>query len=125
MNATDVPHRSRDERFDAAMRALHGASLAQVSPAIRWKLRPAAPEPRRATGALPGGLRPARWIGGGAIAACALALGLAWWRPPAADPAVPASNPAAWSQDDADALDQDPDFYAWLASDDVDQLALE
>src|SRR5690606_12902830 len=32
---------ARDDRFDAAMRGLHRAALANVSPQARWKFRPA------------------------------------------------------------------------------------
>jgi hypothetical protein len=64
-------------------------------------------------------------LAGVAAAVFALALGVSLWRP------VEDANPAtgalvAVSPDDgATVLEQDPDFYAWLASDDADLLAME
>ena len=126
MNAPHSTRQARDEGFDAAMRALHRDALARLAPATRWNLRPAAADEAPPAGA------PVHWrwprmpvLAGGALAACALALGIALWRP-GVEPAPPGTGGAtAAAQAQAGALDEDPDFYAWLASDDAGLIALE
>jgi hypothetical protein len=119
--------RSRDEHFDAAMRGLHRAAAANVSPQVRHRLRPAQ-APQDSVGGILGDRRrhPALIGVGAAALACtlALALGLALWRP--AQVTAPAADaPVAGEDDGATVLEQDPDFYAWLASDDVALVAME
>lgn len=127
----DGPHapqaQSRDERFDEAMRGLHRAGVANVSPQVRRRLRPAQ-APQSGVGGLFGHWRrgPALVGVGAAALACtlALALGVALWR--AAPVTAPAADaPVAAEDDGATVLEQDPDFYAWLASDDVALVAME
>jgi hypothetical protein len=115
---------SPEDRFDAAMRALHQDALVHVSPRVRWKLRPATGTKSSTTD------RPSAWrmgtaLAGVAAAVFALALGVSLWKP--VEEANPATGAlAATSPDDgATVLEQDPDFYAWLASDDADLLAME
>lgn len=117
-----------DDRFDAAMRALHASAVAHVSPQLRWKLRPA---PRVAGGVagrfgnLPLGSRRAGVALAGATAAVlAVAIGLNL-RDPAATDAQASQVPLAASPAAAGVLDQDPDFYAWLASEDAELVAME
>lgn len=114
-------------RFDAYARASHGASLQRLSPRAQARLAQARqPDSRRdarhrAAWALPMVLA--------AIAVLAVAMQL---RPPPA--AVPAPRVSAVTPDTADgasgdpavALDENPDFYLWLASsDDVMPTTLE
>ncbi|GAA4998279.1 hypothetical protein GCM10025793_00430 [Lysobacter lycopersici] len=90
--------------------------------ALAWRLRPVKPE-RRAT---------TRWPLGAAFAAAAvlaIAIGL---RPhavgtPGATSAAATNNTIATTGDVAltAPLDRSPDFYAWLASPDAEQLAME
>ena len=115
---------SPEDRFDAAMRALHQNALVHVSPRVRWKLRPATGAKSSRTGRV-GAWRMGTVLAGGAAAIFALALGISPWKP--VDDANPATNTVVASSldDGATVLEQDPDFYAWLASDDADLLALE
>ena len=119
MNKTE-----RDQHFDDAMRGLHRASLAKLTPPVHWKLRPA----ESTTPARRPWLRDWRVgvaFAGVSAALFALAIGLGLRDP--AMPAMPADNTMLSASDDADAgvYDQDPDFYAWLASDDADLVAME
>lgn len=115
---------SHEDRFDAAMRALHQDALAHVSPGVRWKLRPAT-EARSSRSGRAGAWRRGAALAGVAATMFALAQGVSFWKP--LDDASPATNTlAAVSVDDgATVLEQDPDFYAWLASDDAELLAME
>lgn len=116
---------SREDRFDAAMRALHQAAAANVSTQVRWKLRPAAQRSRADRTDRFGRWRVGTAFAGLATAVFALALGVSLWKP--TEDTIPATGAlAAASVDDgATVLEQDPDFYAWLASDDADLLAME
>jgi hypothetical protein len=112
-------NRRPDDRFDEAMRALHASAVAHVSPQLRWKLRPAP----RVTGGVAG--RFGNWRAGplaaGAVAAAlavAIGLGLRGPQEPATIAPVAVVDAAA-----AGVLDQDPDFYAWLASEDAELVA--
>ena len=112
--------------FDAALRARHAEALDQLSPRVRAQLaqrRHAALRGQTHPRARPVGLRYAiAGIG-------ALALGLQLQRPSSFDPATtPATvvRAAATAAPRGDTLlDQDPEFYAWLASPDAQQLAME
>jgi hypothetical protein len=107
-----------DEDFDAHLRGTWRTAVDAVPPTVARRLRPAVRETRA----------PARWPLGAAFAAAAviaLAIGL---RPhPATSPmATPTPAFATINADDATApLDRNPDFYAWLASPDAEQLAME
>ena len=116
---------SAEDRFDAAMRALHQDALAHVSPRVRWKLRPATGGAKSSRAGRVGAWRMGTALAGVAAAMFALALGISPWKP--VDDANPATNTVVASSPDdgATVLEQDPDFYAWLASDDADLLALE
>ncbi|MEG3790370.1 hypothetical protein V1318_09605 [Lysobacter sp. CCNWLW3] len=115
-----------DRAFDEAARALHRRALAEVSPSTRARLRLArhaasadARAPRRGLG----------WaLASGCAAVFALAIGLQLQRGPQtgapiqAAPSIaglPAPEAAAYDSSTALAsLDENPDFYLWLASDD-------
>lgn len=108
-----------DAAFDGLARACHDASLQRLSARAQARLaqarRPAArPAPRhRAAWAVPTVLA--------AVAVLAIVL---QWRPdpsgaaPATGPAVAVTTSDAASSDPAAALDENPDFYLWLASTD-------
>ena len=108
-----------DDAFDAGLRATWREAVDAVPPTLARRLRPVATEPRA----------PARWPLGAALAVAAvlaIAIGL---RPHAVG--TPNTTPAATSvvasntNDATASLDRSPDFYAWLASPDAEQLAME
>jgi hypothetical protein len=111
-----------DLEFDRKARALHGQSLQALSPRVRTQLHNrlqaavAAPRPRHAH----------RW---GLATAAALALvvgfGVTWNgidEPATAGPDL-AALPAPGASEPLATLEQDPDFYLWLASADAVALA--
>lgn len=117
----------REDALDARAREAHRAALHALSPAVRAQLR------RRTRLALAGepaghGTRVAapRW---GWIAAPALALALAFALPwPGAEdsaPSAPVAVAPAPELEVAAPLEQDPDFYLWLASADAVALAAD
>lgn len=126
MSNPSQDNRRPDDHFDEAMRTLHASAVAHVSPQLRWKLRPAP----RVTGGVAGrfgSLSIKSWRAGplaaGAVAAAfavAIGLGLRGPQEPAAIAPVAAVAPDATA---AGVLDQDPDFYAWLASEDAELVA--
>lgn len=122
--------RDDDARFDQAMRALHAQSLSNISSGTRARLRVA----RQAAAASPHAREPRRGLGwvlaSGCAAVFALVIGLQL-RPtpapvaPAAEPAI-AATPALYDVDGAVAvLDENPDLYLWLASNDDAMPSLE
>lgn len=118
-----------DARFDAHARAAHAGSLEALSPRVRAQLqqrRRAAFAAAGAAGATPAMHRRHGWAW---LGAPALALALAFaapWRT-ARDPApvLPAVASAVASNAAPATLEQDPDFYLWLASSDAVALASE
>lgn len=108
----------RDDRFDASMRAHYRAATDSVPMRVRVALR--AP---RSDARAPWGMR-WQWPAG---LAAALAIGvLAFNLQRAPQPAAPALlAQATTAPANADPLALDPDFYAWLASSDAQQLAME
>ena len=114
-----------DDPLARRARALHAASLDALSPRVRAQLRV-----RRQAATAPAPLRRGRdwrWA-----AAPALALALAFWlprmgtqAPVADDPAQVAAAAAAAAEAPVVPLEQDPEFYAWLASADALALASE
>jgi hypothetical protein len=119
-------HDPRDPLFDAALRARHQAALEHLSPRVLAQLA------QRRNGALRGaGAR--RWHGfryaaAGFAGLCALALGLQFRSLPG--PGAPAATPvgtatAAAANAAPTMLDEDPEFYAWLASSDAQLVAME
>lgn len=117
---TQHPHDS--DRFDQAMRQLHAQAVEQVSPATRARLRAA----RRAVPSTPA-RRGLGWVlASGFAAVFALAIGLRLQTPaPAVAPATPSvatvSPATAFDAETAiAALDENPDLYLWLASNDDD-----
>ncbi|TKR34045.1 hypothetical protein FCE95_07190 [Luteimonas gilva] len=113
-----------NDLFDAAMRARYRQAAGSVSPAARARLRQARRE--AATGEVR--KRGFSWplLFGGAAAAFAVAFGLNLRQDALQEtnPAAPATVAAA-AAEPASALDQDPDFYAWLGSSDAELVAVE
>ena len=121
-----------DGRFDARMRQAHAEAVSHLSARTRLQL-----QLRR--GAAAGGSRASaapRSFAWPLVAACAvgaLAIGLQL-RQPEAPGTVPAPEPAravaslaqdAVVADAYTALDESPDLYLWLESDDAAMLAME
>lgn len=114
----------RDARFDDAMRRLHGAALASVSPQLRWKLRPAP----AMTGGVAGHF--GAWRAGAAYATAAaavfaVAVGIGLRQPDTAGEAPPRLAVQQAEAGTVGVLEHDPDFFAWLASDDAALVAVE
>ena len=114
--------------FDAALRARHAEALEQLSPRVRAQLA------QRRHAALRGQAQPRarrnglRYAIAGFAAIGVLGLGLqlqpARIAPPTTPATVARTAPTAAPRGDT-LLDQDPEFYAWLASPDAQQLAME
>ena len=118
MNRNDDP--AFDEHFDARLRDTWRTAVGAVPPTVARRLRPAVRETRA----------PSRWPLGAAFAAAAvvaLAIGLRSHPAalPLATPATAAAVSGANVDDAAALLARNPDFYAWLASPDAEQLAME
>jgi len=124
-------HEQDDHAFDQAMRRLHTQAVDQVSPATRARLRVA-----RQAATTPGAAREHRrgpgWVlATGFAAVSALAIGLLLRPSPQAPvtapaPSVATATTAAFDADTALAtLDENPDLYLWLASNDDALPALD
>lgn len=114
--------------FDAALRARHAVALEQLSPRVRAQLA------QRRHAALRGQAQPRarrnglRYAIAGFAAIGVLGLGLQLQPARIAPPTTPSTSVAtvATAETRGDTLlDQDPEFYAWLASPDAQQLAME
>ncbi|BCT91523.1 hypothetical protein LYSHEL_05470 [Lysobacter helvus] len=122
--STHENENARDAAFDAAMREAHVASLDHLSPRVRAQL-----VQRRRT-ALAGNARKtahplrAAWPLAAAFAIGALAIGLSV-RTPTPAPATVAATAPTDAATTYDTLDENPDLYVWLASDDAASLAME
>lgn len=112
-------------RFDQVIRQHHANAVERISPRARAQLA------QRRSAALRGEVQPRPAFGlrhagfaFAAVFAVAVGIGLmpATQTPaPAPMPQVAATTPATSNT----ILDEDPDFYAWLASTEVQQLAME
>lgn len=113
-------------RFDEALRSHHRASLAQVSPNVRAQLVQRRHAALRGTS--PHHSHRLGFAAAGFAALCALAIGVQFHTPPTPSPVpdrILANTTPAPARADSIILDQDPDFYAWLASSDAMQVAME
>ena len=123
----NIQHEPQDESFDNAMRELHAQALLHVSPMTRARLRVGRTAAQRAPN------RGFGWmLASGFAAVFAIAVGLQLQKPPAATVSTQtaASATADSSAEDATGLvatlDENPDFYLWLASnEDTLPVALE
>lgn len=109
-----------DARFDSAMRSLHLEAVDHISPQVRQRLRGARTASSRAPRALGWGLA------SGCAALFGLVIGLQLHAPPAGtsapdESAVVTAAPAATvaEPEGLAAVEQNPDFYLWLASTDA------
>ena len=109
-------------RFDMALRARHQASLERLSPRVQAQLA------QRRNAALRGtplrrtyGLRYAA----GFAALCALAIGLQFGVMPTPNDPATTTTVASAPESFATMLEEDPEFYAWLASSDAQLVAME
>lgn len=121
-----------DERFDARIRQAHADAVSHLSARthLQLQLRRGA---AATTGRKPAATRSFAWPLAAACAVGALAIGLQL-RQPESPGTVPAPGPAralasaapdAGVADAWTALDESPDLYLWLESDDAAMLAME
>lgn len=113
-------------RLDEALRHQHHTALEQVSPSVRAQLA----QRRHAAlrGTAPRRSHRLGFAAAGFAALCALAIGVQFPSPPTpiqAPDRILASTILSPARGDSIILDQDPDFYAWLASSDAMQVAME
>lgn len=123
----DMNNTPDTERFDQAMRALHAQALERTSPATRLRLRSA----RAASTDTQRTHRGLRWTSAAVATVFALAIGFNLdpsTRQPT--PITPPPSAIATASDDGShyesavtALDENPDLYVWLASNDDAWLA--
>lgn len=126
-SATDMTRSARDAAFDAAMRERYIAAGEHVSTQVRWRARPGVPRPASAGSARQRGWHPGGVFAGVAAAVFAVALGIGLYSPQVQSPGTAALASQQGGIDNSnpiEPLDQDPDFYAWLDSDDVSSLAM-
>ena len=120
---THSDHTGSDARFDEAVRRTHAVAVDRLSPRVRAQLA------QRRNAALRGeAVAPARvglrYAAAGFAALCALAIGLQFGSMPAPaslEPGIASTS----ATPDTTLLDEDPEFYAWLASADAQQIAME
>lgn len=126
-------HDIADLRLDAVVRARHADALTQLSPQVQAQLT------QRRNAVLRGQVhRPRhglRYAVAGFATLSALAIGLQFNRPQAnrqptpsvavAPVTVAAANTTPDPRAAATLLDEDPEFYTWLASSDAAQVAKE
>lgn len=127
MNDFDKPgSKEPGDAFDEAMRKRYRLAAASVAPATLMRLRQARHAASAGASRKRSFARPL--LAGGAMAAVfAIAFGLNFHRTALPTPDAPhaMATTAAGDDDVASTLDQDPDFYAWLASPDADLVAME
>lgn len=124
-----------DDRFDARIRQAHADAVSHLSARTRLQLqlRRGAATARAASARSPAGSRSIAWPLAAACAVAALAIALQLRQPespgtvPMPEPARPiaAAVPDAGIADAWTALDESPDLYLWLESDDAAMLAME
>lgn len=119
----------KNQTFERDMRALHHASLAQLSPQTLTRLRAARHD---ATQAAPQRAHGWRWMLASAFSAVlAVAIGVQFLPGPATDthplpaPAIASAGNDGDYTDTVAAFDESPDLYLWLASQDAATLAME
>lgn len=118
----NLPGSISDEGFDRALRAIHSDAVSNVSvrtqAQLRQRLRSATrPAPSTRHG----------WQMASALVALVLVAGAYWRTTALPDPPSPAAIAAA-SADDGDlvaVIDESPDLYLWLDSDEATRLASE
>ena len=120
------------DNFDTHIRARHAAALAQLSPQVQAQLAQRRNAALRGTGIAKPSHR-LRLAAAAFASVCALTVGVQFFphsQPtlsPAATASVAISKQAitsATARGNA-ALEEDPDFYAWLGTSETRQLAME
>ena len=116
-----------NEHFDMQARAAHARSLDALTPRVRAQLQQRRRAAFAAAATPPMALHRRHgwaWLGAPALA-LALAFGAPWRTAPEAAPAATVAANAVAAASAPTTLDQDPDFYLWLASSDAVALASE
>ena len=123
------------DNFDTHIRARHAAALAQLSPQVQAQLAQRRHAALRGTGIAKPSHR-LRFAAAAFASVCALTVGVQFFphSQSTVSPATTASvaaNPHATTTPTAStargnaALEEDPDFYAWLGTSETRQLAME
>lgn len=116
--------RNPDDDFDRAMRAIHAEAVSHLSARTQAQLR----QRLRTVLSPPPPMRHGWRLATAALLVVGLAGGL-YWRsstlPRAMPPAPVAASEAVDSGGLVAVIDETPDLYLWLASDDADRLASE
>ncbi|MEO6169606.1 MAG: hypothetical protein ABIO84_01500 [Lysobacter sp.] len=115
--APDGDDAAAEMRFDQTVRRLHADALSTVSPLVRSRLQ-------QVRGAATLARRERRngawtWAGSAAVLALVLGVGLQFDRSPVRTPDAPLSAAPVTDVEVSNllaALDENPDFYLWLAS---------
>jgi anti-sigma-K factor RskA len=114
-----------DDSFDQALRRQHAIAVARISPQVRAQLAQRRNAALRGETARRG--NGMRYAAASFAAVCALAIGLQFGLAP--NRTTPATPPGiasiATGAADTTMLDEDPEFYAWLASSDAQLVAME
>jgi len=113
---------NRDASFDAAMRQLHESAVNRISGRTRLQLQQAPRTTPATSRAWP--QRHAWPLAASFAAVLALLIGMQLGNGPAPAPAAPATVADADAEIDA-VLDENPDLYLWLASNDAYALAMD
>jgi hypothetical protein len=116
-----------DDAFDAAMRDRYQLAIGAVSAGTRARLRQVRNTAATGTAHRHGWSWPLLLGGAAAAAFVAATFGLALYRValPGGDAAPSTVAAQAGYQEPVSALDEDPDFYAWLGSPDAELVAVE
>ncbi|MEO5628769.1 MAG: hypothetical protein ABIQ62_03230 [Thermomonas sp.] len=119
-------HDEQMTHFDDTLRGHHDASLQALSPRVQAQLAQRRHAVLRSS--LPQRSHRFGFAAAGFAALCALAVGLQFRNPPSPAPTptmAVATTTAVPARAASTMLDEDPDFYAWLASADAMQVAME
>ncbi|HQX92481.1 MAG TPA: hypothetical protein PL007_00520 [Thermomonas sp.] len=121
------------DNFDTHLRARHAAALAQLSPQVQAQLAQRRNAALRGNGIAKSGHR-LRLAAAAFASVCALTVGVQFFpqSQPTLSPATTAAvaitkqatTASATARGNA-ALEEDPDFYAWLGASETRQLAME
>lgn len=116
---------NRDARFDAAMRQLHASAVDRISGRTRLQLQLQQPQ-RAAATATPAPRRFGWPLATAFTAVLAVMVSVQLWNEPSPEAAPTATVAGTGTDAEIDAvLDENPDLYLWLASNDAYALAME
>ena len=114
--------------FDQTLQQQHATAVERISPRVRAQLAQRRNAALRGEHVAPRHRSGMRYAAAGFAAICALAIGIQFGiAPTATSPSRIAAAPMPVTTDTTDAtmLDEDPEFYAWLASADAQYIAME